>query len=225
MNFHIYCIPGLGLNEKIFSNLHLNPYKVSMLNWIEPTKNESLNSYVQRISENIILHDDEELILIGHSFGGVLAQEIAQIKKVKLIFLISSIKMRKELSNTLFFAHLLKLYHLVSKKLIVNAFPLYGSRHGFNTVEKRALFEDMIQSHSNHYLQWAIKTIGAWKGVPDGLPIFQIHGSSDIVFRCAKIQEPYFKVNGGNHIMVYDMADQINSIIMEQLHKLSESKL
>ena len=92
----IYLMPGLGFDQRIFEKLNLEGYKYSYINWIEPDKNEHIKSYARQLSANI-QDSSEKIILIGHSMGGVLCQEIAAIKKVDLIVLISSIKSRSEI--------------------------------------------------------------------------------------------------------------------------------
>ncbi len=45
----LYCIPGLGADERLFSKIRSNEFDVEVLNWIEPYENESLQSYAARL--------------------------------------------------------------------------------------------------------------------------------------------------------------------------------
>jgi hypothetical protein len=95
-------MPGMCANSLIFERIKLNPsFKLHYLEWIPPLKKESLSNYVVRLSNNI-KHDNP--ILIGVSFGGVIVQELSKILKSKKVFIISSIKSNKELSNSMKFA-------------------------------------------------------------------------------------------------------------------------
>ena len=52
---HVYMMPGLAANSKVFENIDLkNPnYCLHSLDWIQPKKNESLIDYCLRFSKKI----------------------------------------------------------------------------------------------------------------------------------------------------------------------------
>ena len=91
-----YFISGLGADRTVFRNIHLpSTFEPVHLNWIEPQKNESLPSYAFRLAEKI--DPSKPFILIGLSFGGMLAVEISRIYKPKQLILISSIRSAQDL--------------------------------------------------------------------------------------------------------------------------------
>ena len=74
---HVYLMPGMSANSLIFEKINFpSNFKLYYLDWIDPLKNESLETYAKRFSA-LIMHDDP--VLIGVSFGGVLVQEISKI--------------------------------------------------------------------------------------------------------------------------------------------------
>ena len=76
---HIYLMPGMSANSLIFEKIEFpSDYTLHYLEWIDPSKDESLEDYAKRFSK-LIIHNDP--ILIGVSFGGVLVQEISKIIK------------------------------------------------------------------------------------------------------------------------------------------------
>jgi len=88
----IYILPGLGYDDQIFQNLELSNFQVIKVNWIEPeSMKESIALYAKRLFESHV-EKDERRILIGHSFGGMMAQEIAEIFKIEKIILVSSLR-------------------------------------------------------------------------------------------------------------------------------------
>ena len=91
----IYLISGLGADKRVFSKLELGDLNVVHLDWIEPLKNETLKSYAMRLAAGI--DSSEEFYLLGVSFGGVVAQEIAKILNPKKVFIISSMMHHNEL--------------------------------------------------------------------------------------------------------------------------------
>jgi surfactin synthase thioesterase subunit len=87
----IYNISGLGANEFVFENLAF-PQEFQMVNlpWIQPLQNETIFSYAERMAS--IIDDSEPFALMGLSFGGIMVQEIARIKRPQKLILISTIK-------------------------------------------------------------------------------------------------------------------------------------
>jgi hypothetical protein len=91
---HIYLISGLGADERVFKHLDLSGYKATYIQWLKPEKHESITSYAERLCGQITT---TKPILIGLSFGGIMAVEIAKCIDTEKIILISSIKTRKEI--------------------------------------------------------------------------------------------------------------------------------
>lgn len=47
----IYIFSGLGVDQRVFDNIDFGNLDVEFIDWIEPLKNESLDSYVNRIAQ------------------------------------------------------------------------------------------------------------------------------------------------------------------------------
>ena len=55
---HVYFMPGMSANSLIFERIKLqHEFKSHFLEWIQPEKDESLNSYAKRLSLKIV-HDN-----------------------------------------------------------------------------------------------------------------------------------------------------------------------
>lgn len=219
----LYLLPGLGFDHRIFSKLNLDNYNPRYINWIEPCKNESLQNYALRLSEKI---EDtaEPIVLIGHSLGGILSQEIARIKKIDTIILLSSIQSRAE--NPFFFKIIqpLRLHYLFTKQWTVKTVKYWGAAHGYETEEEQALFKSMVNQHSNHYLQWALKNLSMWRPVSDEFStrIIQIHGDKDKTFPIRNIKKPNEVVENGGHFMVFRRADFVGRTIVKILEGMDK---
>ncbi len=211
-NIKIYMLPGLGFDERIFSNLTLNCNNINYLKWLEPNNNETLADYVKRISKQITIKE-KDLILIGHSFGGIVVQEISKLLKVKKIILLSSIKSEYELPLKILLMKYIPFYNLISKEIILKSFPLWARLFGYNSEKGRRLFVEMLSNSSNNYLRWSLKKISGWKQTNKKLPeIIQIHGTRDKTFPIKLIKKPIV-IEDGSHFMVYSKADEISKII------------
>lgn len=216
----IYLIPGLGYNHRIFEKLDFGKQKVECLNWIVPNPNETIQTYALRLAEPI-LETEEPLILIGHSFGGIIAQEIAAQMPIQKIILIGSIKSKEELPLQFHLVRWLRLWNFFTKKMTLLSVKYWGADHGFETEEEIGLFKDMIGACSESFLKWALKALVNWQGVavPSNTEIFQIHGTKDKTFPFQKIVSPDFSIEGGSHIFLYKQAKQLNRILEPEIKK------
>jgi len=217
----IYFIPGLGFDDRIYRNINIENHEVNYINWIDSFKNESIQSYAERLSESIE-NDGSELILIGHSFGGILCQEIATIKPVQKIILISSIKHQEE--NPLQFRIMkpTRLYKLFTKELTVKSIKYWGTTHDYETEEEKELVKSMVSKHSNNHLQWALMQLAIWKK-PSQLSIdniIQIHGELDKTFPIKLIKTPTYKIKNSGHFMVYKNAE-IEEILNNEINLMA----
>jgi len=210
----VFLIPGLGFDNRIFDKLNLHISAFQFLNWIEPKADELIRDYTIRFSDRINF-DDEEIILIGHSFGGMIAQEISALKPITKIILISSVKSREEIPFHFRTLEPLHLHKLFSKELTVKTIKLWGASHGYQSKEIQNLVKDMVNSQTNNYLQWALKQLSIWEKpqVNYDTELFQIHGELDKTFPLKFIEEPDVVIDQGSHFMVYNKSKEISKIL------------
>ena len=81
----IYCISGLGSDEKIFARIKVDGYQLVHIPWLKPEKDEPIEVYAKRMSKYI---KDEKPVLMGLSFGGMMAIEITKLLPVDKLILI-----------------------------------------------------------------------------------------------------------------------------------------
>ncbi len=213
----LYTLPGLGFDHRIFSRLDLQGYDIYHLDWMDPLTNESIINYAKRFSEKII-HDHQNCILIGHSFGGIIAQEIAAHIPIKKTILISSIKSEKEKPINFKMAAPLGFHYLFTKKLTLKTFDYWGKHFGYETPDLQALFKKMVSERSDKYLQWALFQLSKWKGVKSKkINLVHIHGELDKTFPIKLINDPVVRVARGTHMMVYNKPEVLKKLLEEHL--------
>lgn len=217
----IYTLPGLGFDERIFSKIDFGKSRVRHLNWIAPGHMEGFTDYAKRIATSID-NKDERVVLIGHSFGGVMAQEIAQYIDVQKIILLSSIKSREEMPWYFRVVSPLGLHRLFTGKLISGTFAWWARSHGYRSSEEQSLFTNMIKRQSDSYLHWALKSLSEWdpSSVP-GAKIAHIHGEKDKTFPIHLLTTPYRTVGDGSHFMVYSQAEIVGKMIREEIEVIT----
>lgn len=197
----------------MFQNFSFDGFTVIHIDWITPLENETLQEYAFRISKNII---DDNTILIGLSFGGMLAVEISKIKKFKKIFLLSSAKTKFEIP---FYYRVLGKFNLLKiipvsflKNLNFVTYYVFGAK----TNSEKNLLKDIIKNTDEHFLKWALLQIINWKNIEFSEEIIHIHGDKDIVLPCKYLKYNYL-ISGGTHFMTLNQSSKIEHIILENL--------
>ncbi|MEO0471578.1 MAG: alpha/beta hydrolase [Bacteroidota bacterium] len=214
----LYLLPGLGFDHRIYQKIDWGHHALQFLDWIEPLKHEAISDYAERMAEKI--KEEKNVILVGHSFGGMLAQEIAAIRPVDRIILLNSIQSRAEMPLFFKMVKPFGLYHFFTQSGTIRSLPLWGKSHGYDSPEEVALFISMVGKQSNRYLQWALKTLSAWPGVeiPTTTSLYQIHGRKDKTFPFSSLKEPDAVVDDGGHFMVFRQPEKVGRMILDAIH-------
>ena len=163
--------------------------------------------------------DEEAPVIIGISFGGMVAQEIAAFRKVQLIILISSIKTRSEMPLNMRIAGALRLNRLFPVKMIQQsdqAYKIANRRLGAYTKEEQEFANVYRKTATTGYVNWSFNQILNWRG--GGMPekMIHIHGSKDRTFPIRTIRADFI-IEGGTHMMVWNRSEEISRIINEVL--------
>lgn len=212
---HIYFVPGLAANTKIFEYLTFddNLFEAHFLDWIIPlSTDESIESYASRMCESIT---HPKPVLVGVSFGGVMVQEMSKIIDCKKTIIISSIKSNKELPNRLKIAQKTKAYKLFPTKIVEN---IENYEHLFlgEYLKKRAeLYKMYLSIRNATYLEWAIHNVLNWKQDYELDGVIHIHGNKDEIFPSKHIKN-YIEIDNGTHIMILNKARIISKILEKQ---------
>jgi pimeloyl-ACP methyl ester carboxylesterase len=208
----VYLIPGLAADERVFRHLSLPPsFEAVHLKWIPPSKNESLGDYALRLSSQI--NTNEEFALIGLSFGGMIAMEIAARFPARQIILISSIPSPHQLPRYYKWAGQIGLHKALPITLIKKA-ALVKRYFTRESMEDKEMLRNMIRHSDPQFIRWAIRAVLHWRHTPVPQNIFHIHGTNDEILPL-RYTHPTHLLKGGGHLMVMNRAKEINAILLE----------
>ena len=209
----IYCISGLGADEKVFNNLELNGHELKHIPWLRPNKNETIVKYASRMREQI---SESPAILLGVSFGGMIGIEIAKQMQLEKLIIVSSIKNAKELPSWMRYVGQLQL----NKFLPIRSYKLIekidNDRLGVSNEEERQMVQAYRKAADPVYMNWAVNEVVNWKNEWFPENIVHIHGDKDKMFPIKKIFANHV-VKNGTHLMVYNRGKEISDFIREEL--------
>lgn len=212
----IYLFSGLGADSLAFQNLHLEGYKLVYVDWIPPQKSESLEHYASRIRSQITTPDP---IVIGLSFGGMVAVEVAKQIPVRKLILISSAKTKKDLATGSFFLFKnLRLYKIIPGSMLKQTNFMVYTLFGVKSEKDKKALTEILKSNDPHFFRWAMNNILSWKNETVPPHLIHIHGTSDKMIPFAAVKADY-GIKGGGHFMVLNYADTISNIILDYLRK------
>jgi pimeloyl-ACP methyl ester carboxylesterase len=214
---HLYCISGLGADERIFSKLEVPDTDIHHVKWLPPGElSESIEVYADRIAQQIV-HSNS--IILGVSFGGMMAIEVAKRIPVSAVILLSSIKSRNELPGWMKGCGLLKLNALIPNRPISSIRPLKMIRPlenyflGTESPEEKRIADDFRDNVDPKYLKWSLTQVLNWKNSWIPPVIYHIHGEKDRIFPIGKVR-PTHTIPKAGHFMIMNRYKEINEILL-----------
>ena len=209
-----YLLSGLGADGTVFQYLDFEGVEVEYMEWLPPLPRETLPAYAKRMTQKITTPHP---ILVGLSFGGMVAMEIAKQIPVKKVILISSAKERKELPWFYRFSAKLKLQKILPYTLIkrTNGFTYW--LFGATSAHEKALLKEIFRKTPTTFLKWAINAILTWKNTEIPTHILHIHGDKDRILPYRNVKNTHCIIGGG-HSMIINRAHEITPIINKFLN-------
>ena len=209
---NIYFIPGLGADKKIFRSIRVpQGSKAIYVEWIKPLKNETLQSYSYRLVEQI--DTSQPFLIVGLSFGGMLATEIVNMYPQGKMIILSSVASSSHLPFYYRFAGKMRMHKLVPVSLMKSA-SLMKRLFTAETAEQKAYLKMAIREVDTSFIRWALDAIIKWKGSAADSGYIHIHGSKDAVLPI-RFCKPTHIIKGGGHLMILTRNTEISEIIKD----------
>ncbi len=220
MGKKLFLISGLGADKRAFANLHLNrEWERINVEWITPLAGESVARYAARLAERYGM--DNQSVIIGLSFGGLIAVEITKIVHPALTIIISSAATVKELPFLYRLAGALKLAKLIPAKVLNRPNRLFHRFFGLKKERETKLFDEIVAGSDPFFVKWALLQITTWKNTERPEQVVKIHGTKDRLLPIHKKSTDYV-VHGGTHFLTWENAARVSEIINRLLSGLQE---
>lgn len=213
---NVYIFSGLGADKRVFQNMDFSYCNAIFIDWLSPKKNEDISSYANRICIQI---QQEKPILIGLSFGGIMAVEVAKLIETEKVILIASAKSQSEIPWYFRIAGKLKIHKLLPSNLMKSANIFSFWFFGIESESDKKVLHDVLKDTDAVFLKWAINAIVTWKNEITPTNGIHIHGTSDRILpiRFAKFDS---KVENGGHFMTLNKAEELSEIVKSEILKL-----
>ena len=205
----VYFITGLGADNRSFKFLDLSFCNARFINWVLPMPYETLPSYAERLFVQI---DDEQATIVGLSFGGMLATEIAKNHPETKVIIIASAKTYKEIPSYLRFWRHFPIYKLHSQKVKNYSGQFVLSILGSKGEAQKKLQQQILIDSDPTFTRWAMDAIVNWRNTVVPTNVIHIHGAADklLPYRYVKA---HHTIANGEHVMIMDMAGEVSALL------------
>ena len=209
----IYCLSGFGADHRVFRKLQLNNHELIHINWIPPKAKESLKSYASRLAEQIPA--EEKSCLLGISFGGMLATEIAKKRQFHHVILLSTIMTRREMRLIYRVLGKAGLYHLLPLQWLKKYHRIDNYFFGLQHRSDIKLFKKVLLDTDFNFLKWGVEAMLKWEN-NQSIHCTRIHGTKDKIIPAGKLTQVNYFIEGG-HLLPLTHPKQIEGILDKEL--------
>jgi pimeloyl-ACP methyl ester carboxylesterase len=207
----VFFISGLGADKRVFSFLDLSFCEPVYIDWIDPLKKESLESYALRLRKTIA---HPEPVIVGISFGGMLATEMAKADPGIRAIIISSSKTADEFPGYLRIGKYVPFYKWMPGTVMKRSAYLIKWIFGRNGKEQKKVFYEIIRDTDPDFVKWAITSILYWKNKEVPKNIVHLHGTADRLLPHRLVKADHL-IKGGNHVMPMDSHEEVSALLRQ----------
>lgn len=210
----VYVFGGLGADERVFHKIDFSAYDVHFIQWLAPYRNERIEDYAIRLIAQIGTRNP---ILVGLSFGGMMAVEVSKHINTEKIIIISSAKCKSEIPAYYRLAGKIGLTKIISPNVFIKANLFTNWFFSNRTLEDKKMLSAIVHDTDPVFLKWAIHAIATWDNnyIPNN--IYHIHGDADRIlpYRYVSSNET---LKGGAHLMIVNRAEEVNAILQKLIN-------
>jgi pimeloyl-ACP methyl ester carboxylesterase len=181
------------------------------IEWIKPNAKESLEEYAVRLRQCIT---EPNPVVVGVSFGGMLASEMAKREPSLKAIIISSNKTSAEFPAYLRVGKYLPVYKWLPPKLVKATGRLTKNIVGPKGKEQKKVFLQILNDTDPKFTNWATDAILRWsnKVVPNN--VVHIHGDADRLLPYSFVTCDY-TIKKGTHLMIFDRAKELSDLLRQ----------
>ena len=197
--------------------MNFHSFEPVYIHWLEPLTKETIEAYAFRISAQIT---EPNPIVMGISFGGIMAIEVSKFLPFQKLILLASAKTKNEIPL---------LYRCFGKLKVPLFFPMNWLKKsnrlsyfvfGVTQKEDQQILDAIYNDTSSNYLRWALHVICNWQNdmvswnfIPTPENLIHIHGTNDRILYYSNIKNAIPIPNGG-HLLPLTETQKLEEIII-----------
>lgn len=208
---HLFLFSGLGADHRVFQFLDLSGFNVTYIKWLEPQARESMQQYAARLTAQINV---ERPVLVGLSFGGMMAIEVAKHIATEKIVLISSAKTQKEIPPYFRLAGKLRLNKIVALRAAKKPNAIAYRMMGAETAAEKTLMKTILTDTDPVFFKWAIEKVVTWNNKVLHDNVVHIHGTKDLLLPHRFVKAD-FSIENGTHLMTVKNANEVSQMLRQ----------
>ena len=155
---------------------------------------------------------DEHPVIIGISFGGMLATEMAKRDRSSKVIILSSNKTAKEFPLFLRPLRYFPFYKIVPGFLVKRCALVVKWFMAAKGAEQKKLLMQIIRDTDMKFVRWAIPAILNWKNQEVPANVIHIHGTADRVLPLKRVKADYI-IKNGTHAMPLYAYEEISALL------------
>ena len=212
----VYFISGLGADKTVFQLLDLQYCEPVFIDWITPFKHETLQQYALRLKKEKGMEDDA--IIVGLSFGGMLATEIAKAFPKARIIILSSAKTKNEIPALYRVGNYVPMYQWLPNGLQKYFMRSYEKMFGVTSTQGKEIYQALIKNADISFNNWAVWALLHWDNMQVPTNLVHVHGTNDKILYYKNVHCDITVANGG-HLMVMEQAAEISAMLKKLILK------
>lgn len=212
---NIYIFSGLGADERVFKKLNFSGFSITFIRWIIPQNLETIENYAKRLLGQI---PTSRPTLIGLSFGGLIAVEVAKQIETEKVILISSAKIKSEIPFYYRWAGQLRIHKLFPTKFLKKYNFLSSYFFGATSSSDKQILKAILNDTDPTFLIWAVDKVVCWKNTTPIKNTTHIHGTADKILPFRFISCDY-KITNGGHFMTLNKPNELTKAIKQALQE------
>lgn len=214
----MYFISGIGADKRVFSFLDLSFCEPVYIDWIAPLKKESLESYALRLRNKI---PESHPIIVGISFGGMLAAEMAKADQNLQAIIIASNKTSEEFPKYLRAVKYFPVYNWLPGSMLKRSAYIVKWVFGKNEKEQKKVILEIMRDTDIHFVKWAMSAILNWKNKEVPKNIIHIHGTADKILPYQLVKADH-TIKDGAHMMPMDKHKEISALLKKLINEFDK---
>jgi pimeloyl-ACP methyl ester carboxylesterase len=172
-------------------------------------KNESLQGYALRLKEQI---KEPNAVIVGVSFGGMLATEIAKTDSAAKVIIISSNKSKKEFPKIFLAGKYLPVYKWLPSAVLKKGTLIRSLFFSPKGEKQKKIFQQILRDTDTDFTKWAVYSILHWQNEVIPNNIIHIHGTSDNLLPYRLVKADY-TIKNGTHLMIMNYPKEISELL------------